>query len=156
MINAVFAMQGIGQLTAAIMLLIVTAGFKDSLSVSAKASECSTNWVCASAIDKMWRIIVGFGAVPGCITLYFRLTIPETPRYTFDVDKEVKRTARDIEAAHHMDVEEPVEEQQASWKEFARHYGKFRNLRVLIGTALSWFFLVSSPTWFLLCPNMLH
>lgn len=72
--NAVFAMQGIGQLTAGLMLLIVTAGFKSSLEVSATATACSTNMVCASAIDKMWRTIVGFGAVPGCIALYCEFT----------------------------------------------------------------------------------
>lgn len=33
----------------------------------------------------MWQIIIGFGAVPGCIALYFRLTIPEAPCYTFNV-----------------------------------------------------------------------
>ena len=52
------------------MLLIVTAGFKQSLSVSATQTECSNNVICVTAIDKMWRTIVGFGAVPGAIALY--------------------------------------------------------------------------------------
>jgi MFS transporter, PHS family, inorganic phosphate transporter len=70
MMNAVFAMQGVGQLTAGLMLLIVTAGFKDSLSLAAKVENCSTNGACVESIDKMWRTIIGFGAVPGCIALY--------------------------------------------------------------------------------------
>lgn len=73
--GAVFAMQGIGQLAAAFVMLFVTLGFKDSLSSSTKLANCTGD--CAVAVDKMWRILIGFGAVPGCIALYFRLTIPE-------------------------------------------------------------------------------
>ncbi len=56
MMGAVFAMQGIGQLTAALICLIVTAGFKESLLTATKASTCTG--VCGLAIDKMWRVIV--------------------------------------------------------------------------------------------------
>jgi PHS family inorganic phosphate transporter-like MFS transporter len=56
MMNAVFAMQGIGQFTAAIIALIVTAGFKESLESSKNAANCSG--VCGLAVDKMWRIIM--------------------------------------------------------------------------------------------------
>lgn len=70
MMNAVFAMQGIGQLLAGIMLLIATAGFKDSLETAATAKACTTTPACVESIDKIWRIIIGFGAVPGAIALY--------------------------------------------------------------------------------------
>lgn len=73
--GAVFAMQGIGQLAAAFVMLFATLGFKDSLSTSTKLANCTGD--CAVSVDKMWRILIGFGAVPGCIALYFRLTIPE-------------------------------------------------------------------------------
>jgi MFS transporter, PHS family, inorganic phosphate transporter len=56
MMNAVFAMQGIGQFTAAIIALIVTAGFKESLLLGTKASTCLGD--CQLAVDKMWRVIV--------------------------------------------------------------------------------------------------
>lgn len=56
MMNAVFAMQGIGQFTAAIVALVVTAGFKESLITGSEASTCTG--VCQLAVDKMWRIIV--------------------------------------------------------------------------------------------------
>lgn len=51
MMNAVFAMQGIGQFTAAIICLIVTAGFKESLESATKPSTCTG--VCQLAIDKV-------------------------------------------------------------------------------------------------------
>jgi PHS family inorganic phosphate transporter-like MFS transporter len=105
----------------------------------------------------MWRIIIGFGAVPGCIALYYRLTIPETPRYTFDVARDIVKGGSDAKAylaGNAQGVPDEVErvkvmqedaEQleipQASWRDFMNHYGKWKNAKVLIGTAGSWFFL---------------
>ncbi|KAK3939156.1 inorganic phosphate transporter pho84 [Diplogelasinospora grovesii] len=158
MMNAVFAMQGIGQLAAGILLLIVTAGFKDSLSLASKTSVCSTTPACVESVDKMWRIIVGFGAVPGCIALYFRLTIPETPRYTFDVERDVQKAVGDVETYRtgkwgdskidevarvqaKVQAQAQLDVPKASWSDFARHYRQWKNLKVLLGCALSWFFL---------------
>ncbi len=39
--------------------------------------------------------VIGFGAVPACCALYFRLTIPETPRFQFDVKRDVEQAAAD-------------------------------------------------------------
>jgi PHS family inorganic phosphate transporter-like MFS transporter len=155
MMNAVFAMQGIGQFTAAIIALIVTAGFKESLITGSKASTCTG--VCQLAVDKMWRVIVGFGAVPGCIALYYRLTIPETPRYTFDVARDVEKAAEDATAYMHgkkegqpdeirrvttmVQASPALEIPKASFRDFLHHYGQWKNGKILLGTAGSWFFL---------------
>lgn len=56
MMGSVFAMQGIGQLVAALVALIVTAGFKNSLVASPKIGKCDHD--CLKAVDQMWRIIV--------------------------------------------------------------------------------------------------
>lgn len=63
MMGAVFAMQGIGQFVAGLVMLIIVAGFKESLLTAKTAGACQG--VCGLAVDKMWRILVGFGAVPG-------------------------------------------------------------------------------------------
>lgn len=155
MMGAVFAMQGIGQFTAAIVALIVTAGFKESLRTATGAAQCGG--VCQLAVDKMWRVVIGFGAVPGCIALYYRLTIPETPRYTFDVARDVEKANEDVKAYMQgrsegrpdeiqriqtmADHSQNLETPKASWGDFFRHYGKWRNGKVLLGTAGSWFFL---------------
>lgn len=155
MMGAVFSMQGLGQLAAAIMCLIVTAGFRGSLESAAKATTCTG--VCGLAVDKMWRIIIGFGAVPGCIALYYRLTIPETPRYTFDVARDIEQGAEDANAYIHGKAEghpdqiarlqslrnssQELTTPKASWKDFCAHYGRWKNGKVLLGTAGSWFFL---------------
>jgi PHS family inorganic phosphate transporter-like MFS transporter len=155
MMNSVFAMQGFGQFAAAIVALIVTAGFKESLETATKASTCTG--VCQLAVDKMWRIIIGFGAVPGCIALYYRLTIPETPRYTFDVARDVEKAGEDVTAyingkpeGHPDEIQRATTNTQsapalripkASWSDFAAHYSQWKYGKVLLGTAGSWFFL---------------
>lgn len=154
MMGAVFAMQGIGQLAAALIALIVTAGFQGSLVPSPKVSKC--NYDCLLAVDKMWRIVVGFGAVPGCIALYYRLTIPETPRYTFDIARDVEQGTEDARAylsgkraghpdelrrVHTLQQASGLEIPKASWSDFCKYYSKWSNAKVLVGTAGSWFFL---------------
>lgn len=153
--NAVFAMQGFGQLAAALVALIVTIGFKDSLSSAADASHCTG--ACQLAADKMWRVVIGFGAVPGCIALYSRLTIPETPRYTFDVGRDVEKAGEDIDAylkgqpQGHPDeivratamqeTSQQLEIPESSRSDMWRHFSQWRYGKILLGTALSWFFL---------------
>lgn len=155
MMGAVFAMQGIGQFAAAMVALIVTAGFKDSLKAAASESQCSG--ACQVAVDKMWRVVIGFGAVPGCIALYYRLTIPETPRYTFDVQQDVVKAAEDTKAyiqgrpeGHPDEVQriatmeqtrQEFEVPKASWADCWAHYKQWKHGKVLLGTAGSWFFL---------------
>lgn len=68
MMGAVFAMQGFGQLAAALVMLFITLGYKSKLVGTKDVSEC--NGECQVAVDQMWRILIGFGAVPACIALY--------------------------------------------------------------------------------------
>lgn len=154
MMGAVFAMQGIGQFGAALCALIVTVAFAKHTR-DKPISKCDDD--CKKAVDRMWRIIIGFGAVPACIALYYRLTIPETPRYTFDVQRDVEKAAADAEhfrsgAIGNADVDEVRQvaarqaEQQlvvpkASWADFIGHYGQWRYGKILLGTAGSWFLL---------------
>lgn len=76
MMAGVFSMQGIGQLLAAVVALIVTVAFKRSFTGVADMSDC--DYECQIAADRCWRIIVGVGALPAVVALYYRLTIPET------------------------------------------------------------------------------
>lgn len=153
--GAVFAMQGLGQFGAGIVALIVIAGFKESLLSASGQATCTG--VCSLAVDKCWRVIIGMGAVPGCIALYFRLTIPETPRYTFDVSRDVVKGGSDVKAylsgtaegvpdeitrvTVMRDAAPQLEVPKPSWRDFGKHIGKWKYGKILLGTAGSWFLL---------------
>lgn len=166
MMGAVFAMQGFGQFTAAVVALIVTSGFKESLETASSVGKCTGP--CLEAVDKMWRVIIGVGAVPASIALYFRLTIPETPRYTFDVSRNAAKAGRDAQTyiAGKPDGEAdeaqraPVQQEtscevttkKASWSDFWAHYLQWKNGKVLLGTAGSWFFLDVGEWFYIVNP----
>jgi PHS family inorganic phosphate transporter-like MFS transporter len=57
MMGAVFAMQGFGQLTGAIVALVTVVGFKQSFSMSTGVAACTGP--CALAADKTWRVLIG-------------------------------------------------------------------------------------------------
>src|SRR3984957_4020087 len=95
MMAAVFSMQGAGQFAAALVALVVTIGFKNSFSAPSP-STCGDT--CQIAADRCWRIIIGAGALPALFALYYRITIPETPRYTFDVAQDIEKAYADIKA----------------------------------------------------------
>ena len=151
--GAVFAMQGFGQLGGALVMLILTSGFKGSLSGASGYDKCTGH--CLIAVDKMWRALIGFGVVPAAIALYYRLTIPETPRYTFDVARDVEQANADvakyISGAHGVGKPDEIshaaarqesaalEVPKASWSDFFSFYGKLRNGKILFGTAMSWY-----------------
>lgn len=153
MMGAVFAMQGFGQFAAAIIALIVTAGFKESLESAKDVGHCTG--VCQLAVDKMWRVVIGFGAVPACFALYYRLTIPETPRFTFDVQRDLLKADEDINAYLKGQSEGHPDEvdrarvlhdttfalPQPGWRDFVDHFSQWKHGKVLLGTAGSWFFL---------------
>ncbi|KAK7189446.1 H+ symporter [Paraphaeosphaeria sporulosa] len=153
-IAAVFAMQGLGQLAAALMALVVVAAYKKDLMAVPDVASCSGD--CVAAVDKMWRIIIAFGGIPGWFALYYRLTIPETPRYTFDVLYDVEKASMDTRRYRYGkagNTVNPVEQAQvrrdmAKYKtprptvgEIFRYYSKKRNFIRLFGTSFSWFFL---------------
>ncbi|KAK0495364.1 phosphate transporter [Armillaria luteobubalina] len=141
MMNAVFASQGWGNFTASLVALIITAAFKSAL-----LNDTPPNY---DTVDYMWRLLIGIGCVPGVIALYFRLTIPETPRFTMDVERNIQQASADISnvlttGKSHEDpdaVIQRAEAPRATWADFRQHFGKWENGKVLIGTAYSWFAL---------------
>ncbi|KAH6670768.1 major facilitator superfamily domain-containing protein [Halenospora varia] len=166
MMGAVFAMQGISQLVADLIMLFITLSFKQSLLTTKIYATCQG--VCGVAVDKMWRTLIespplsntkhrGFGAVPACIALYYCLTIPETPRYTFDVARNVEKANEDVEAyiagrsegtpdevkrvQGQIAANENMKVPKASFKDFFAYYSRWKNSRILLGTAGSWFLL---------------
>jgi len=105
-------------------------------------------------MDTCWRLLIGLGCVPGALALYFRLTIPETPRFTMDVERNIKLAVRNIQAVLSLNGVNPgvwrIDEELSSQrvhvprsnvKDFLRYFSRWRNLRLLIGASYSWFAL---------------
>lgn len=156
MVAAVFSMQGLGQLAAAVVALITTVAFKGAYINVPDETMCGID--CRLAADKAWRIVIGVGAIPACIALYYRVTIPETPRYTFDIEHDVEKADADIKAyvanksKGSFDVIQQVRMKRvagpslnvpsASWSDLFSFFRQWPNTKMLIGTTMSWFFLV--------------
>jgi len=141
MMTATFAAQGFGNLTAALVGLVVVTAYKNPILHDDPAV--------LAHVDYTWRLLIGLGCVPAVIALYFRLTIPETPRFTMDIERNVRRAAEDIDGALNGRalggddelIVHRAEVPKASWADFKSHFGKWENGKVLLGTSWSWFAL---------------
>ncbi|EKM58403.1 uncharacterized protein PHACADRAFT_207229 [Phanerochaete carnosa HHB-10118-sp] len=141
LMTAVFANQGWGQLAAAIVAMVIVAAYKSSI--------IHDDPTVFPHIDQMWRLLIGLGCVPGVIALYFRLTIPETPRFTMDVERNVQQASQDVDnfltsGTYYVDPDASIERVQApkaTKRDFFAYFGKWENMKILIGTSYSWFAL---------------
>ncbi|KAG0006237.1 Inorganic phosphate transporter pho84, partial [Entomortierella chlamydospora] len=50
-------------------------------------------------LDYVWRCLIGLGCIPALVAVYFRLTIPETPRFVLDVENNLHKAEKDVAAA---------------------------------------------------------
>ncbi|RUP51094.1 phosphate transporter [Jimgerdemannia flammicorona] len=145
MLAAVFSMQGVGILLSSFIGIIFLQIFKGAI-------EQDVN-----AMDHVWRIITVFGVVPAAFALYYRLTIPESPRYTLKVLKDSETAERDVAKFFHSgskpsdasnNATAPVARHASAqpafkptWRKFRAYFGQSKNAKILIGTSLSWFLI---------------
>ncbi|KAJ1657246.1 hypothetical protein IWQ61_003316 [Dispira simplex] len=85
MISAVFAMQGFGILASSIVSAIMVVAFK-----SAIINDLEN-------LDLAWRLCLGIGAIPAIITVYYRVTMKETPRYQIDQAKALEKQRAELD-----------------------------------------------------------
>ncbi|CAG8738552.1 5602_t:CDS:2 [Dentiscutata erythropus] len=135
MISAVFAMQGFGILTAGIVSVATLGAYRDFIINRDKMY-----------IDTVWRIVLIFGVIPAIVGFYFRVTIPETPRFTMDVLGDVEKAERDINDVLKLDPlskkDRPIcviDGPTATWKDFKEYFSVWENGKILLGTSISWF-----------------
>ncbi|KAK7033002.1 inorganic phosphate transporter [Favolaschia claudopus] len=141
MMSTVFAFQGWGNFAAVFLSFIVTVAFKKRI----LADDIDT----LNQVDYIWRIVIGLGCLPAVASLYFRLTIPETPRFTMDIERNVIQASDDIDAvltrgSFNYDPDAVIQRAdapRASWDDFVSYFGKWENGKILLGTAWSWFSL---------------
>ncbi|KAF9132766.1 Inorganic phosphate transporter pho84 [Mortierella sp. 14UC] len=144
MMAAVFAMQGFGYLTTGLVAVILLAAFKSSIIADPRN------------LDYVWRILIGFGCIPALVAVYFRLTIPETPRYVLDIENDIHRAERDVARVLKEDrggnlVKEEHDGSsviasnpaivKGSFSDFCHYFSQWRNFKVLFGVSMAWFAL---------------
>ncbi|KAG9293482.1 hypothetical protein G9A89_009206 [Geosiphon pyriformis] len=136
MMATVFAMQGFGILTSIVIAMVTLLAAKQGIRDD------------TLKIDYVWRIVLGLGALPGILALYFRLTIPETPRYRMDVERDLNGATNDIEdvLANGKTTREnlsypfqKLDVPRGSWADFRRYFGQWKNGKILLGTCGAWF-----------------
>ncbi|KAK1260179.1 Inorganic phosphate transporter 1-4 [Acorus gramineus] len=142
-IAAVFAMQGFGILTAGVVGIIISAGFKHKYPAPSYEQDPAGSTV--SQADYVWRIILMFGAVPAVLTYYWRMKMPETARYTALVARNAKLAASDMSKVLQVEIvaeQEKLEEQagqSSSFGLFTKAFMRRHGLH-LLGTTTTWFF----------------
>ncbi|KAJ3075233.1 hypothetical protein HDU98_008849 [Podochytrium sp. JEL0797] len=138
MLSAVFAMQGIGILIGSIVYVATLAGLQSQIQADYRV------------LDAVWRIAIGFGLIPAVLVIYFRFTLPETPRFTADVIGDTEAAARNVDIAMGRTTTKASEPVVAVHKklgkpnkatDFYNHFRQWKNMKVLIGTAYCWFAL---------------
>ena len=127
MVGLVFSMQAAGLIFGPLFaVLLLASGMKD---------------------DLVWRVLLGFGAIPGLAVFYLRRQIHETPRFALAGGAEDEAAAAIAEAtgaepAPKQPIGESTARQQQSvmegWVKLVRNP---RLLRWLIGAAGAWFAL---------------
>ncbi|TPX31736.1 hypothetical protein SmJEL517_g05007 [Synchytrium microbalum] len=148
MIAIVFANQGTGILIAALVAV---------MSLASYSARIRTDLL---YLDDVWRICLGFGAIPALATIYFRLTMPESPRYAAHVAQNTEcgtsslhetsqplhksiRQSEDAESEDEdiFDAANTLNDTLSSSQPFLEYFRQWRNLKVLLGCCLTWFCL---------------
>ncbi|KAF8877355.1 MFS general substrate transporter [Infundibulicybe gibba] len=148
MLAYIFSNQGWGSLVGSLVTIVVLAAYKNVMQGGR-----------TSAVDGVWRIVVGLSLVPAFGTLYQRLTLPESTRYLATKKKE-EEEAGEARVAEEKIRQERHEQQQregnvdpntappevvaakkAHFAEFLTYFSEWRHAKLLIGTCVCWFLL---------------
>ncbi|KAG0009251.1 Inorganic phosphate transporter pho84, partial [Entomortierella chlamydospora] len=132
---------GVGNMAASIVTLVV-------LKIFETAIKSDTD-----NLDIVWRICVGVGCIPAVSTVYLRLTMPESPRYAMDVEKNPAKAndaisqaiAQGGQADQLNEIQivdnDGTAPRRSQSKEFLEYFSYWENCKILIGTASTWFLL---------------
>ncbi|KAF9975974.1 Inorganic phosphate transporter pho84 [Modicella reniformis] len=145
LMSIIFSMQGIGNMMASVMTIIILSIWKDAI------IEDVDN------LDIVWRVCIGIGCIPAVSTIYLRLTMPESPRYAMDVENDVEKANQAVARATSTNVEassatadEVIAQKNAvanakakrnHGRDFVEYFSRWENLKILIGTSMTWFLL---------------
>ncbi|KAI9152439.1 hypothetical protein H9P43_009230 [Blastocladiella emersonii ATCC 22665] len=117
MVAAVFSMQGMGILTGCLFSTLLLLILKPTL----QPVDSTTIYV--SNFDNVWRILFFIGVLPAIAAVYWRLQVPETPRFSAakgDHDtamKDLSKVMHEIQGSNGGDISVDLEASPASSSE---------------------------------------
>lgn len=151
----IFSNQGWGTLAGSICTIIILACFEKALNVEGDYGQ----------LDAVWRIQMGIALVPALCVLPFRLTMPEGQKYLESLELNHATSSSPTNSASEptpsisnagspnlpaetsqreastVPVIGPPKSRKAKWDTFIVYFKEWRHLKVLIGTASTWFLL---------------
>ncbi|KAI9216235.1 major facilitator superfamily domain-containing protein, partial [Blastocladiella britannica] len=151
MVAAVFSMQGMGILAGALLCLLSLAVFKPTLETTPQ-SLYNPNF------DNVWRLLLFLGIVPAIMAVYWRLQVPETPRFTAAVDGNSELAMKDLQdvvgqmgqgkdivaapvatTSHSLDPSQHgYRQEKYAHLTFTQVFGNWKNGKMLFATAATW------------------
>jgi PHS family inorganic phosphate transporter-like MFS transporter len=123
LVGLVFSMQALGLIVGPLVgLLLLSSGINHDLT---------------------WRLLLGLGSVPAASVVYMRAKMPESPRFQARVQGEADRAASQLALFSEGVVQAPANASHDGLRRIG--LGRFltdrRTLRLLLGTAGTWFLL---------------
>ena len=131
-------MQGLGNLAAGIVVLMVSTGFMNTRADKKEMLEQA---------DYVWRIVLMFGAIPALLTFYWRMRMPETARYTALVAKNLKKAVSDMNIILDIEITDLTEEEDANILAKQDNFGLLSSMFLC---RHGWHLLSSTVCWFML------
>ncbi|KAG6026618.1 hypothetical protein E4U41_001227 [Claviceps citrina] len=163
MLSSVFLMQPVGQALAQLVGLWVLLGFDGSKKLQALRCGLDTAHQdeCRRAVDGIWRIVIGSGAIPALLAIIFRFFLFDCGLYSLEVrDKPavaIMNTQRvygtplggGIGSSFQMQSQNAMQPEvsprpmpvQFSKEDLHDYFIRDGNWHYLFGTAMTWFFL---------------
>lgn len=140
-------------IVASVVGVLTVVGFRRGFPADKFSSCVEGSCPILQDMDRCWRILVGLGCVPAAIGLWSRLTIPESPRFTMDIERNVKQAVDDIDnflktGTYSYDPESVVVRvvsPKASLRDFLKVFSQWDNQKLLLGCAYSWFAIDVGP-----------
>lgn len=99
MLSSVFLMQPVGQALAQLVGVWVVLGRDNMYHLQDMQCGINTKYEeeCRTAIDGIWRIVIGIGAVPALLAIIFRFFLYDCGLYTLEVKKKPGTAFRDTQ-----------------------------------------------------------
>lgn len=102
MISSVFLMQPVGQALAQLVGVWVLLGINAQFGLDEMRCgiDLKNEEACKKAVDGIWRIVIGSGAVPALLAIIFRFFLYDCGLYTLEVKNKPGNAFRDTQRVY--------------------------------------------------------